>query len=227
MLVLHLFHRLAVDGNEAAHDDGQQIQLLADARLLGEERFDARNFLAAHIDEEDVGNFGRSGLVQVAQEALLHEIDREDEHDARAQRGQHRGRLIAGAIEIRQTVAHGRRQMQTRAVEKEAQRAQGHGGQHQQNDERKGKEQRKPRADFGRIGKHPGNAAERGHHSGRDSQLQAARPPVGPCSTSLRSTSTGRTARTSSSGGRQKSSVVSKPVPRPASADCQGNAKRK
>ena len=46
-----------------------------------------------------------------------------------------------------------------------------------------------------------------------------------PCSTSLRNTSTGRTARTSSSGGRQKSSVVSSPVPRPASADCHGNSR--
>ena len=47
--------------------------------------------------------------------------------------------------------------------------------------------------------------------------------PGGPSSTSLRSTSTGLTARTSSSGGKQKSSVVSRPVAMPASADCQGN----
>ena len=51
------------------------------------------------------------------------------------------------------------------------------------------------------------------------------RIPSGPDSTSLRSTSTGLTLRTSRSGGRQNSRVVSRPVPSPASADCQGKFK--
>ncbi len=103
--------------------------------------FTPGNLAGAHIDKEDVGQFGRSGLMQVAQKTLLHEIDREDEHDARAQRRQHRGRLIAGAVEIGQAVAQRRRQMQARAIEKEAQRAQSYRGQHQQNHERQREQQ--------------------------------------------------------------------------------------
>src|ERR1019366_839120 len=49
--------------------------------------------------------------------------------------------------------------------------------------------------------------------------------PSGPCSTSLRNTSTGLTARTSNSGGRQNSTVVSRPVPSPAAIDRQGNSR--
>ena len=70
------------------------------------------------------------------------------------------------------------RQMQARAIEKEAQRAQSHRGQNQQHQERERKQQGKPRADFGRISQRPGDAAERGYHHGCDSQLQAARPPA-------------------------------------------------
>ena len=102
MLVLHLLHGLAVEGDETAPDDGHQIELLTHAGLLCEERFHARDFVGAHVNKKNVGQFGRGGLAQIAQEALLHEIDREDEHDSRAQRRQHRGRLIAGTVEIGQ-----------------------------------------------------------------------------------------------------------------------------
>ena len=48
--------------------------------------------------------------------------------------------------------------------------------------------------------------------------------PSGPGSTNRLSTSTGRIPRTSSKGGRQKSNVVSSPVPSPASTERQGNS---
>ena len=57
-------------------------------------------------------------------------------------------------------------------------RAQRHGRHRQQNHERDGEQQSKPRAHFGRIGERPGDGAQRGHHRGRDAELQAARPPA-------------------------------------------------
>jgi hypothetical protein len=71
---------------------------------MGEELLYAGNLIGLHVNEQNVGQTWRGGLLQIAQEAFLHEIDREDEHDSRAQRGQHRGRLIAGAVEIGEAV---------------------------------------------------------------------------------------------------------------------------
>ena len=104
MLALHLLHRLTVNGDEAPVNDGDQSQLPANARLMGEELLYAGNLIGLHVNEQDVGQTWRGGLLQIAEEAFLHEIDREDEHDSRAQRGQHRGRLIAGAVEIGEAV---------------------------------------------------------------------------------------------------------------------------
>ncbi len=170
--------------------------------------------------------------MQIAQQILLHQVDREDEHDSRAQRRQYRGGLIAGPVEIGEAVAQRRRQVQTRAIQQEAQSAQSataastskttsvmvnSNANHAPTLGESESAQAMPPSAATTAAAMP-SCSRRAHQRANQPPM-----PVGPCSTSLRSTRTGRTARTSSSGGRQKSSVVSRPVPRPASADCQGN----
>ena len=92
--------------------------------LVREKRFDAFDFVGADVDKEDIRQARRGGLMQVAQQILLHEVDGENEHDARTQRGEHGGGLIARPVKIGEAVAQRRWQAQARAIEQKAQEAQ-------------------------------------------------------------------------------------------------------
>ncbi len=111
---------------------GHEVERLVHAGLMREKVAHAGDFVAGDVDEEDVGQLGRSGLVQIAQECRLHEVDGEDEHDAGSQRSEHGSGLVSGAIEIGEAVAKERGKTQTDAIEKEAQERQRQCGEDEQ-----------------------------------------------------------------------------------------------
>ena len=102
--------------------------------------------------------------MQIAQQRRLHQKDCQNQHDARAQRSQHRRRLVPWTVKIGQPVAQERRQAQPYAVEQKAQCAQRSSGQRQQDYQRNGEQQCKPAAYRDRIRERPGDPAESGNH---------------------------------------------------------------
>ena len=84
-----------------------------------EQGADAGDFGVGDVDEEDVGEVGGGGDVQLVDDGVLHEVDGHDLHDAHAERGEERGGGVAGAVEIGEAVAEGGGEMQAGAVEEE------------------------------------------------------------------------------------------------------------
>ena len=123
MLYLQLVQRNPVERYKPADNVGHQLQLVLHARLRLKELQDTRNLVRCHIDEEDVRQVRRGSLLDLAQHLRLHQIDRENQHDSRAQRGEHCGRLIPRAVKIGQPLAQELRQAQTHQLKQPAQQA--------------------------------------------------------------------------------------------------------
>ncbi len=99
----------AVDGFDAGADDGEQLGWGGDAGLGLEQGADAVDLGVGDVDEEDVGQVGRGGDVQLADDGSLDQVDGHDLHDAHAERGEQRGGGVAGAVEVGEAVAQRRR----------------------------------------------------------------------------------------------------------------------
>ena len=98
--------------------------------------------------------------MHLAHDGALHEEDGKDEHDSGAERREHGGGLVAGAVEIGESVAQRGRQMQTRLVEERSQRAQGERRQAEDNEQRGAKHGGEPLPDQPRVGERGGDAGE-------------------------------------------------------------------
>ena len=123
-----------------------------------------------------MGTLGAAVCLMSLQNGRLHEVDGEDEHDAGAERGEHGGGLVAGAVEVGQAVAQEAGQAEADAVEQEAQQAKGNKGERQKNEERGGKDDGEPRAHDPRVRERPGDAAESCDDNDCERELEAARP---------------------------------------------------
>src|ERR1700756_1373418 len=84
VLILELVESLAIERAKLAADRGHEFKGLRDAGLMREEVADAGSLVGGDVDEEDVREFGGGGLADLTKQSGLHEINRENEHDAGA-----------------------------------------------------------------------------------------------------------------------------------------------
>ena len=81
----HLVKRFAIERNKAALHAGEKVERLRHTRLVLEECPYSIDFVRRDVDEKNVGQFGRRSLADLAQQGALHQVDREDQHDAGTQ----------------------------------------------------------------------------------------------------------------------------------------------
>ena len=181
VLKLELVDGNAVDAGDARGDDGDGFELALHAGLLCKQRLHAGELFGRDVDEEDVGRVGGDLVVHLAHDSVLHEEDGKDKHDARSERGEDGRGLIAGAVEVGESVPQCRGQMQPGLVEKRAQRAQGEGGKPEDDEKHRTEAGGEPLADGPGIGKRGGDAGEAGDDEGDGEPLELAlaefRPP--------------------------------------------------
>ena len=119
---------------------------------------DAVQFLAADIDQENIGQVRARGQFHLPNHTMLHEKDGEDQHHAHAQRRQYGRGLIARPIQVRQAMANGRLQMHPGARKKGTQHAQGQRRHCEDDHQQRAQSPGKPAPDDDRIRKGGGDA---------------------------------------------------------------------
>ena len=108
---VHAGDVLAVNADELGGHGADQFRRPLHAALLLDQIENRIAILGRDVDQEHVGHAGRRGAIHFGDHAVLHQINREREHHADAQRHQHRLRVSAGTIQIRDAVPHAGRQL--------------------------------------------------------------------------------------------------------------------
>jgi hypothetical protein len=101
LLLLQLGAGLPIDFSQPRRDQGQPLHGAMDTRLFADQRGDALQLIRRDIDEEDIGQAFAERLLQIPQDSVLHQKYGEDQHDARAQRGEHGNRLVPRPVKVR------------------------------------------------------------------------------------------------------------------------------
>ncbi len=137
----------AVEGEDAGGDDGEEFGRGGDGRRGGEEVADAVDLLVGDVDEEDVGEVGLGGEVELLDDGVLHEEDEHDLHDAHAERGEQRGGRVAGAVKVGEAVAEDGGEVEAGAGEEELEGFEDDPGGEQEDGEDAGEADGEPLAD--------------------------------------------------------------------------------
>src|ERR1700744_1925324 len=105
MLSSKLFQGDAVNGNKLPPNYRHQIERLYNSRKPIEEGLEGARFFGCDVNHEKIWQFRRYRLMYLMQYCRLHQVYRENQHDACAERRKHRRGLVSGSIKICQSLA--------------------------------------------------------------------------------------------------------------------------